>query len=72
MNSDIVQQLIANLGVAGPLVVYLIWREQADRKQRAAEETARNDIQKEDIASREKLAGVLAGLSMAITGRPNV
>jgi hypothetical protein len=80
--SDVLQ-MAGQYGSTGLLVAYLIWSEQRRDKQRAsaraaelaeraAERAERVEIEKADIASREKLAISLTALSMVIQGRPHV
>jgi hypothetical protein len=64
--------IIAQGGPLGVLVVYLIWRESCDRKERKEQAEARAKVEEADIASREKLASSLTALSMVIQGRPHV
>lgn len=72
MSIDQFVAIITQLGVNGPLVAYLIWRESCDRKERKDQAEARAERDERDIASREKLASSLMSLSMVIQGRPHV
>jgi hypothetical protein len=56
----------------GPLILYLLWRESCDRKERKEQAEARAKVEEADIAAREKLASSLTALSMVIQGRPHV
>lgn len=72
MSIDQLLALAAQFGPMGLLVAYLIWRENCDRKERSKQADDRAEIEKADIASREKLASSLTALSMVIQGRPHV
>lgn len=63
-----VLQLAGQFGAMGLLVAYLIWSETRRDKQRAAERERQAQIDRDDIASREKLASSLTALSMVIQG----
>jgi len=65
-------QLAQAFGPAGVFVFYLIWREGSERKERIAREAARIELDKAEVASRERLASSLTALSMVIQGRANV
>lgn len=67
-----VLQLAGQFGAMGLLVAYLIWRENADRRERREQSDRRATIDQADIASREKLASSLTALSMVIQGRASV
>jgi hypothetical protein len=62
-------QLIGQFGVSGCLVAYLVWDGQRKDKalQRHREERLQAD--REETASREKLASVMTALTMVIEGR---
>lgn len=65
-------QLATQFGASGAFVVYLIWRETAERKERREQEARREAAQERDIASREKLASALTNLSIVVQGKLNV
>jgi hypothetical protein len=69
-------QLAGQFGPLGLFIGYLIWREQAERKDKAAAIVSRNEIDKAEIASRLDLARTLAKLTMVvewfIQGKANV
>lgn len=65
-------QLAGQFGPMGLLVAYLIWREMRDDRRRRELASERCEIDKADIAAREKLAASLSALSTIIQGRPHV
>jgi hypothetical protein len=72
MGAGDVLPLAAQLGIAGVLAGYIFWKEKNDRQDRLRREVARDDIDKAEISSREKLASSLTMLAMVIQGKPNV
>jgi hypothetical protein len=65
-------QTLSQFGSTGIIVGYLILREAAERKCRAAEIAARLEVDKADIASRLELSRTFTMLSMVIQGKHNV
>ena len=53
--------LAGQFGPMGLMVAYLVWREKCDQQ-----------LKKDEVSSREKLASALTTLSIAITGKPYV
>lgn len=64
--------LVGQFGAMGLLVAYLIWKAERDDRRRREQAAERAEIDKADIAAREKLASSLTALSMVIQGRPHV
>lgn len=72
MGAGDVLPLAAQFGIAGVLAAYIFWKERNDRLDRLRRETARDEIDKMEISSREKLASSLTMLAMVIQGTPHV
>lgn len=72
MGLNEILSLAGQYGANGLFVAYLIWRESAERRERRDQATARIELEKAEIASRERLASSLTALSMVIQGRANV
>lgn len=72
MGIEQVLQIAGQFGPMGLLVAYLIWSEQRRDRHRREQSDIRADIDRADIASREKLASSLTALSMVIQGRSSV
>lgn len=66
-----VLQLAGQFGSTGLIVAYLIWRETAERRERRELAEARAEIDRADIAAREKQAAAFTALAMVIQGRPH-
>lgn len=66
MDGVTAQALLQTFGGPGLFIAYLIWRGQVDRVDRKEKETLDREVIKEDLASRNALAGTLAAMTEAI------
>jgi hypothetical protein len=69
MNLPDFVQLVGQFGVAGVLVIYLVWDGQQKAKWLQKHRDERLQADKDETASREKLASALTALTMVIEGR---